>query len=622
MIYTKDSDLSLSQFLFRKGCRFRYLIATTYTVDCETLTSLASAVYDAISAQEYNLESANDSLPSLADVCLDFPEILDCAAHHIRLYTAYAPDSASYPRALYENAMSLFAVCGKVMNPSRTFHPKLLLAVFERDGKLEFHLQVGSKNLTASHALDLAVCLESERPSPAGGSCNGRQLAGFFQSYQVTLPDGVPEALQQTNFQILGGNSESMEVSDIVFAYNDNKQTLSDTLQKDIRHWPPMTPVHLFSPFMSPNSQGAFWGKALGEDVLYHTNLTETILKQGQTAPLSNLYVAKADQPFYHGKLILWQTASAEVDSVSSREAVYEDTFRIWIGSANATQNGMTRNSELMVGFRMTSRHSDTARKNRYPNFFDASFSSRHTLRARSNRCILDAGIDFTLYTRLSAPSEADCFPEDQGPLLRHLLKNLSLRACLDQDAPTLEVTIQQNAPSDTPYFVRVLLDGQTPQDLPYQKSTYRYTEKHFPPNGVYEICLLDAHKNPVLLTCVQAEAGEGVVFPAPTSLLTLLRELTARQVIPNCAVRGFSRPEDDLYQRLRAFLCSYRWDGRPDHPALEKLERRMERISQCLKSRTDTFYMADQEQKNFQELCAAVKALGDSGSLSQEVRE
>lgn len=610
MIYSSNSaDLSLSRFLLREGCRLQYLIATTYTVDCETLVSLSSAVYNAVSVEGPLSGPADGAASSLADVCLDFPEILNCAADHIRLYTQYPPDSASKPRALYENAISLFHVCGRIMHQPHTFHPKLLLAVFDRGGKPEFHLQVGSKNLTASYALDLSVCLEGS-PAPAAGNCNGSQLAAFFQANQIALPEGIGEALQQTDFQILGGDSQELKVSDIVFAYNSKEQTIADILQKDAQDRPAIAPVHVFSPFLHPDSNGAFWGEELGKDVIYHTNLTKTILKQGQETPLPNLYVSKADQQFYHGKLILWPVATQETEAASRNDWVYEDTFRIWIGSANATQNGMTRNSELMVGLLMNVTHSSTARKNRYPDYFDSQPSLCHSLNPRIDNRISENGISFYRYSSMSHLSDSDCFPDDQGPLLRHLLQNISLQASMGHGTPMLEVKIKCASPSTVPYFVRVSAGSQELCCLPYEKSVHQYVQTAFPANGVYGVCLLDACKNCIVSTYVQAARGEGVVFPAPTSMLTLLRELTARQVIPNCASKGFSRPEDDLYQRLRAFLCSYGWDGRSSHPAFQRLQRRLDRVAYFLQDKSGTFYMEDREKSKFEELCLAVNAI------------
>ena len=623
MIYTSNSStLSLSQFLFREGCRLRHLIVTTYTVDCETLLALSSAVYKALSAKGSSSIPVEEAGTNLVDVCLEFPEIMTCAAHHIRLYTQYAPDRASQPRALCENAMSLFAVCGKVMHQPHSFHPKLLLAVFERNGKLEFHLQVGSKNLTVSNALDLSVCLESRQPSLIDDSCNGSQLAGFFQANQIPLPEGVLEALRQTNFQIMGGNTKELTISDIVFAYNSQDQALSDILQKDIQHRPPIAPVHVFSPFLHADSHGTFWGDTLGKDVIYHTNLTKTILKQLQERPFPNLYVAKADQQFYHGKLIMWPVASQETAPKGSNDAEYDDAFRIWVGSANATQNGMHRNSELMVGILMKVHHSSVARANRYPNYFSSPPPFFHTLQAHLGRLLSYKAICFSPSASLSSLSEENCFPEDQSPLLRRLLQNISLRAYLDHATPMLEIKIKQENPSGIPYTVRVQLGDQNPRDLPYEKKVYHFVEKAFPANGVYEITLLDNCNNPVVNTYIQAEKGEDVIFPPSTSLLTLLREMTARQTIPNCAAQGFSRPDDDLYQRLRAFLCSYDWDGRADHPAFQRLEKRLERVVQCLHSQTGTFYMAAPEKEEFEELCVAVCSMKGKDPYKEEAGE
>lgn len=620
MIYSSNSaDLSLSRFLLREGCRLQYLIATTYTVDCETLVSLSSAVYNAVSVEGPLSGPADVAAPSLADVCLDFPEILDCAADHIRLYTQYPPDSASRPRALYENAISLFHICGRIMNQPHTFHPKLLLAVFDHCGKPEFHLQVGSKNLTASYALDLSVCLESDPASPDGGNCNGSQLAAFFQANQIALPEGILEALRQTNFRILGGDSPEMKVSDIVFAYNSKAHTIADTLQEDARNRPAIAPVHVFSPFLHPDSSGAFWGEELGKDVIYHTNLTKTILKQGQETPLPNLYVSKADQQFYHGKLILWPVAMRGTEAASWNDRIYEDTFRIWIGSANATQNGMTRNSELMVGLLMKVTHSSTARKNRYPDYFESQPSLCHSLNPRIDNRISENGISFYRYSSMSHLSDSDCFPDDQGPLLRHLLQNIFLQASMGHGTPMLEVKIKCASPSPVSYFVRVSAGSQELCDLPYEKSVCQYEQTTFPANGVYQVCLLDACRNCILSTYVQAAKGEGVAFPPPSSMLTLLRELTARQVIPNCASKGFSRPEDDLYQRLRAFLCSYGWDGRTGHPAFQRLQRRLDQVTHFLQDKSGTFYMDDQEKAKFEELCLAVNSIKENGLHGKE---
>lgn len=624
MIYTSNSSvLSLSRFLFREGCRLQYLIATTYTVDCETLLSLSSSVYQALSAAGDSPPPEEDTSTRLVDLCLEFPEIMSCAQDHIRLYTQYAPDQASRPRALCENAMALFAVCGKVMAQPYPFHPKLLLAVFERDGKQEFQLQAGSKNLTVSNALDLSVCLESGQPSPAGGHCNGSQLAGFFRACKIPLPEGVAEALEQTNFQIRDGDTEDMTVSHILFGYNRPGQTLSDLLQQDMQRWPPIAPVHVFSPFLAPDSLGTFWKEAPPQKVVYHTNLTRTLLKQGQGKSFPNLYIAKAYQAFYHGKLMIWPVASQKVAQTGTTgDPLYDDTFRIWVGSANATQNGMRRNSELMVGFLMKVRHSSTGRVNRYPNYFYTSPPRSHTLLEHFGRQLSGRDLSFGPAGDLSHLSEEDCFPEDQGPLLRRLVQNLSLRACLERGTPTLEVEIRRDNPSDTPYSVRICLGDRTQQTLPYQKTLCRFAEKEFPPGGVYEIILLDQDDHPVVTTCLQAKKEDGVEFPPPTSLLTLLWEMTARQAIPNCAAKGFSRPEDDLYQRLRAFLTSYDWDGSAGHPAFRRLEKRLDRIVQYLHTKTDAIYMADPEKKKFEELCAVVCALRESAPHREEAGE
>lgn len=604
-------DCSLSRFLCRQGCRLRRLIATTYTIDCETLISLAWAVYSAMLADASASgapEPYETDHPPLVDVCLEFPELMQWAAGHLKVYTQYPPDHASMPPVLYENGIALFQACGRVLKQPRLFHPKLLLAVFERGGQLEFQLQVGSKNLTASEALDLGVCLESGpgwSPAPEG-SCNGSQLARFFLDHQIELPADIFQALNQTEFQILGGDSEGMKVSNLCFAYSHPNHTLSQILHDDSKRNPPIAPIHVFSPFLRPDRGGAFWGEGLGNDVVYHTNLTKPLLEQMQQRAFPNLYVSKSDQRFYHGKLIMWPVACKETGNACA------DVFRIWIGSANATQNGMAKNSELMVGLQMEVAHTQAARENRYPNYCGGTSKSRHVLTAHNGDQVLPSNcVEFCSATQTF--SDADCFPEDQSLLLRRLLQNISLRADLFGQIPVVKMQTKGGWPSSQ-YAVCLLQGSQALCTLRHRNSACCCAQEEFPPNGVYKICIFDGHEDLLLETCMQAEKEEAVSrqihFPDPTPMTSLLSELTALHAIPNCAVRGFSGSGDDLYQRLRAFLCSYHWDGCPEHRAFQRLRSRLDRVAACLSDESGRLYMTKAEQEKFQALCAAVTSL------------
>jgi hypothetical protein len=624
MIYsTCNDDLSLSQFLHRQGCRLKHLIATSYTVDCQTLISLSAALYGAVSVGKSNADEINSC--SLVDVCLEFDEIKQCAAEHLKLYTQYPPDNADMPAVLYENGIELFHACGTIINQPHLFHPKILLAVFEREDHLEFNLQVGSKNLTAGNALDLAICLEGCQGSPSENrSPNGSQLAQFFQQHKIQLPPGILQALAETEFQIPGGNPDELTLSHVVFGYTGPNGTISDILHEDVRCQPPIAPVHVFSPFLKPDSNGSFWGENLGQHwgqpVIYHTNLTNILWEQGQKTSFSNLYIAKADQRFYHGKLIMWPL------SYNQEKESCEAVFRIWIGSANATENGMKKNTELMVGFQMRVTSNQTAMENRYPNYLPDLLTSKctHMLLGRYKNYITpDNSIKFYQMSSFSL-SETDCFPEDQSHLLRYLLRHISLHASIADQVPVVKMRLSEKWPGDSEYKVCLLHGDQKLCTLQHRNSMRCCAEKEFPPNGVYKIHILDAHDSPILQTYVQAvkeENGQSTFeFPKPTSMTALLSEIKALHAIPNCAVRGFSRSNDDIYRRLRAFLCSYHWDASPEHQAFQRLQKRIAKVKECLESKESQVYMEKREREKFLRLCAVVHAAHENRAHHKEV--
>ena len=567
---------TLAQFLRRRGHVLRQLIAATYTVDSQTLLALAAAVYGAAA-----LPDGEEGAVRLADVCLDYDRIAACAQDRLRLYACFPPDGGGAPKALYENALDFFAACGRRMT-GRTFHPKLLLAVFrEREtGALAFRLEVGSRNLTAGHGVELSVCLEGAPEEDLEGVIpNGAGLADFFRSAGIGLPADLREALTKTRFQV--PEEWGLAVSGVEFAYQDPAAggTILQTIREDLETNPPCPAgaegrrsIQVWSPFLLPGEDGRFYLDELG-DVVYHTVLTKALLAAGRGRAWGNVYAATAEEPFYHGKLLLWPLEQRKLP-----DGRWEDAFRVWLGSANASKNGMERNIELMVGLTLRAVHSGSRRRIWYSELFDGRERPR-SLRKLTGSSSVSAA-DFLLFS--DDWGEDRCRPEDPSPLLRIYLSRLVL-AVSQGSGGSLVLSLAAPAWPEAPasgWSVELLHGAGRPCSVKGGERVSLSLEQ-LPPAGAFRLRVRDPGEAVLWEGLRQAEwRGPGAPpFPAPTPMVSLVGWLTAMDAIPRCRAKGFSRPDDDLCQRLRAYLCSWRWDGSPGHPALERLEERIAQV-------------------------------------------
>ena len=601
MVFERASQ-TLAQFLRRRGYVLRELIAATYTVDSQTLLSLAAAVYGAAA-----LPDGEEGSVRLTDVCLDYDRITACAKDRLRLYACFPPDGGGAPQVLYENALGIFETCGRRMT-GRTFHPKLLLAVFqERETKtLSFRLEVGSRNLTAGRGVELSVYLEGV---PAAEEApNGGALAEFFRCAGIDLPVDLREALTQTRFQV--PEEWGLAVSGVEFAYQDPAAggTILQTIREDLKTHPPCPTgsegrrsIQVWSPFLFPGEDGHFYLDELG-DVVYHTVLTKSLLAAGQGQGWDNVYAAAAEEPFYHGKLLLWPVEQRKLP-----DGRWEDTFRVWLGSANASKNGMERNIELMVGLTLCARHKGAGRQNRYQEWLGGEhFLAEHT-----------GGISRRAVTFLPFRSdwgEERCRLDDLSPLLRAYTARIGLEVSQAEVGYVLRLTAPawEEEPA-AGWSVEALWGAETVGAV-RRGETARLSLENLPPAGVFRLRIRDGAGLAVWEDFRQARwAGAGKPpFPSPTPMTSLLDELTALDAVPRCAVAGFARGEDDLYQRLRAYLCSHRWDGQRDHPAWRRLRERLEAVRRCVEKGARgglPVYMAPEERGRLEELFQVVEA-------------
>ena len=571
----EDTPLTLDRLLWRRDCAFQRLIAATYTVDCQRLLSLADAVYQAASFRGEEKEGT-----SLTDLCLEYGAVAACARERLALYSHFPPDDGGAPPVLYENAVALYAACGRQMGGGgRTFHPKLLLAVFSErgTGRPFFHLEVGSRNLTASSGLELSVYLEGV---PAAEEApNGGELAEFFRCAGIELPPELDASLRGTRFQIPAGSGP--QVSDVAFAYQapERRGTVLQRLQEDLACRPPCPTgpegrraIQAWSPFLLPDQDGRFYLDVLG-DVDHHTVLTRSLLAAGRGRGWSNVYAATREAPFYHGKLLLWPLGQRELP-----DGQWEDALRIWLGSANASKNGMERNIELMVGLTLRAVHSGSRRRIWYSELFDGRERPRSLRRLTGSSSVSAA--DFLPFS--DDWGEDRCRPEDPSPLLRIYLSRLVL-AVSQGSGGSLVLSLAAPAWPEAPaseWSVELLHGAGRPCSVKGGERVSLSLEQ-LPPAGAFRLRVRDPGEAVLWEGLRQAEwRGPGAPpFPAPTPMVSLVGWLTAMDAIPRCRAKGFSRPDDDLFQRLRAYLCSWRWDGSAGHPALERLKERIAQV-------------------------------------------
>ena len=547
MIYNTCPRSLYSFLLPPKGYQLEKLVCTTYSLNLSVAFDLAAAIHF----------PAEDT-PDLKDVALLEKGALKETARKKLLIFYQWSNLTAFNSVLREQYNALATCCCQQISPDgKAFHSKLMLACFRKEGgDWYYRLRIGSKNLSGGDALEFAICTESCADS---GNANdtGVVLHGFLGTFLQNPENGEDwyTNIKDQEFRYWPDQHSDDTCSNLLFAYNAGKgSTILDALQCELNNLGKKPTVHAISPFLTPDQNYTLYlSKALAADVYYKTNGTEVL--QNAQAALIDAYPQKIHlsdvEHFVHGKMYFWRLPGQE------------RCYRVWLGSANASANGFEKNSEFMAGFDWNAPADNTA-NHKYYDEDNAASGERFLLCGVSASGIsTDTAFDplakikdWTLYTRQISEQERMEWE------LRNTLGNMSAKWD-DNGALTIA-----NAPN---------LSALRVEDMDAEKQSDKRTwliHGFSRPCGAFLSYRAEGtvQSNIVSVSgCMLVETPDKE-WREETPLYTLLDELRARDAVPRCRLKGFSNPNDDLTERVQAYLSSC---GGASDEAYEALRKR-----------------------------------------------
>ena len=537
MLYQQASHTLFAFLDPPDGYALKKLVCTTYSLSMSKVFDLAAMLH--IPSEE-NL--------SLKDVALLEKGALKKTAqeklliYYDRIYMDGSTD------VIRQNYVDLFGgCCHRVDMKNAAFHSKLMLACFRKENgshpvRWYYRLQVGSKNLTDSSAVEFALCMESAESSDEDSKKRtGAVLFHFLGSILSDRPDWH-KPLENTAFQHwpIGGTDKGC-CTNLRFACNaGNKANIIDTICGELLK---DKAIHALSPFLTPDDKGKFYlSEKLQQQVYYKTNAAKTLKdKQADIRKKYKNQVQIASYEFFlHGKLYFWRSK----DDNSNRK------YRIWLGSANASQNGMENNSEFMVGFDWDAAYYNGNNED----FFKEDDPTKPFILWRYGSG--GANGSFYILDDINWDNYREVIDAAQKQRLRWQLGAALKALSATWDGKTLTVS----APDLTDLSMKV--DGSTSWEAPVNGTiTYTIppTQKPVGPILPYTAKARINGSEVSVSGCMPlTPTGSDPSFAEPTPLITMLDELYARDAVPKCRYTGFSDVRDCLTERVEAYLASW----------------------------------------------------------------
>ena len=583
----EERAIELRELLYApEGYRLEHIFLSTYSLEGEALYGLAAYGCIANASPEDTLEGI-----SLSDLAFDTEKIRLFAREHMTVLSHYEHHNISKQDGISDLVDDIAGRCVKTVKTNGSFHAKLLLSCFKQiDGENSYYrLCVGSKNFSANDAgLEFSLCFESVDRADEGEQ-TGTELYAFIASFlrKDDETDRWLKPVAEKAFRVRKMEKNEEIVADhISFASNRDSAHIIDAIKNDLDRYPAKDGmIYAYSPFLTPDENGEMYldGKLTGT-VRYFTNLTAILHKYRKTELGQRIFCAdgKCEQDgrwaadrFVHAKLYYWETESK----------AGERCFRIWLGSANASENGFERNSEFMAGlcWRLKARASSVyGEEAGYPVAWSVfgrqseKLAEYHKLQDMELPEILVDDSDLERIEKqvrdIVRKAELKCGRTDSGYELccKDLFEGIEILSIQGKQTKNGTVTVEK-IPCGS--FAKVLFCAKSGTKI----------------NPLAED--IDVQVN------VRVESVNGGEIKKPEPVYTLLKEIRARDVIPRCRRAGFSSSDDGLFERVEAFLASWNVSPETEIKKKEELISRIDRVSDEM-GKAGNEYMTEAEME------------------------
>ena len=317
--------------------------------------------------------------------------------------------------------------------------------------------------------------------------------------------------------------------------------------------------------------------KLNAKTISYYTNLTQEIFENKSNIK-EKLYCAEKDSSlFLHAKVYVVKGTDKE--------------FRIWQGSANASESGFEKNVEFMIGANMAIEENASS-----------NFSDMESFIYKDSACSFGTSDPKVEFTALSEIQNSDwAFTDPESTFIVNTAANAFKAKAEAQDKILLSVDVDYTKLDDKIGSVE-LLDRKDNVIYSYKRAQgkhtlYTFLDKDcFCYGGQMVARVKLKETDEPLITLIPVEiVGENALDTEPVSLMGLVDEWKCRDAIPKCKEKGFSSVNDDVYRRLRAYVASYGVEKKKE--CYQKCLERIKKLEESLKDDKKR-YMSAAEQK------------------------
>lgn len=329
-----------NELLPPEGFRFTRAVATTYSLDFETL--IAAIVPLALQGDIDDKELQTNPVAILQAVRKVVGRlVVFCEAGQIKVPAAHNKLASLLDNVIVEVALP------RSGNRYPSFHPKTWLVEYENEeGEHVWRYVVLSRNLTRDQSWDVAVSLDGARKR--GNYAMTRQILPFYKFLRGKVYKGA------------GTERQKAVVKDIISSLDEGVSFTLENPFDSIRVFPMGVDRSLMPPDIFRVDE------PFDDLVVISPFLSETLIKKlngdenesgcrkrvliSRSAAFGKLKPSDADR-FRKYMLRGVATESAEIQDLHAKIYLRRVGSRteLWLGSANATVSGMRKNVEMMI---------------------------------------------------------------------------------------------------------------------------------------------------------------------------------------------------------------------------------------------------------------------------------